>query len=32
MERDRGGKEACEFVKEVDFAPSDIVFDEAFDS
>jgi sugar phosphate isomerase/epimerase len=32
MDRDRGGKEACEFVKDVDFAPSSIVFDEAFDS
>ena len=32
MERDHGGKEACDFVKSVDFAPSNIVFDEAFDS
>ena len=32
MEREHGAKEACEFVKSVDFAPSNIVFDEAFDS
>ena len=32
MERDHGALEACEFVKSVDFAPSNIVFDEAFDS
>lgn len=31
MERDHGAKEACEFVKSVDFAPSDIAFDAAFD-
>ncbi|MBN1765696.1 MAG: sugar phosphate isomerase/epimerase [Sedimentisphaerales bacterium] len=31
MEREHGAKEACEFVKNVDFAPSNIVFDAAFD-
>ena len=31
MERDHGAKEACEFVKSVDFAPSNIAFDAAFD-
>jgi len=31
MERERGAQEACEFVKRVDFSPSTVVFDEAFD-
>ncbi len=31
MERDHGAKEACEFVKSVDFAPSNVAFDAAFD-
>ncbi|MDO5565106.1 MAG: sugar phosphate isomerase/epimerase family protein [Planctomycetia bacterium] len=31
MERTFGGKEAFEFVKKVDFAPSKIAFDSAFD-
>ncbi len=31
MERERGAREACEFVKKVDFAPSGIKFDAAFD-
>ncbi len=31
MERRRGATEACEFVKRVDFSPSTVVFDEAFD-
>jgi sugar phosphate isomerase/epimerase len=31
MEREHGAKEACEFVKSVDFAPSNIAFDAAFD-
>lgn len=31
MEREHGAKEACEFVRDCDFAPSNIVFDEAFD-
>ncbi|MFC1479332.1 sugar phosphate isomerase/epimerase family protein [Planctomycetota bacterium] len=31
MEREHGAAEACEFVKEMDFAPSDIEFDAAFD-
>ena len=31
MERFHGAKEACEFVKKVDFAPSNIQFDAAFD-
>ena len=32
MERVYGGTEACEFVKKVDFAPSDIAFDSAIKS
>ncbi len=31
MDREHGAQEACEFVKNVDFAPSTHVFDEAFD-
>ncbi len=31
MDREHGAKEACEFVKQIDFAKSDRVFDEAFD-
>jgi sugar phosphate isomerase/epimerase len=31
MDREHGACEACEFVKEVDFAPSDLAFDAAFD-
>jgi sugar phosphate isomerase/epimerase len=31
MEREHGAAEACEFVKRVDFSPSNVVFDEAFD-
>jgi len=31
MEREHGAAEACEFVKRVDFAPSNVVFDQAFD-
>jgi len=30
MERFQGGREACQFVKNVDFSPSDIAFDAAF--
>ncbi len=30
MDREHGAAEACEFVKSVDFAPSDIAFDSAF--
>jgi sugar phosphate isomerase/epimerase len=30
MDRDHGGREACEFVRSVDFAPSNIAFDAAF--
>jgi len=29
MDREQGAKEACEFVKAVDFSPSDIAFDSA---
>ena len=32
MEREHGAAEACEFVKGVDFSPSNVVFDEAFDN
>ncbi len=31
MEREHGAKEACTFVKKVDFAPSSVAFDAAFD-
>jgi len=31
MDREYGAKEACEFVKKVDFAPSTVAFDAAFD-
>lgn len=31
MDREHGAKEACEFVKNVDFAPSTLAFDAAFD-
>ena len=31
MDREFGAKEACEFVKKVDFAPSAVAFDAAFD-
>jgi hypothetical protein len=31
MDREHGAAEACEFVKAVDFAPSNIAFDAAFD-
>jgi len=31
MEREHGAKEAVEFVKKVDFKPSNIAFDAAFD-
>ncbi len=32
MEREHGAREACEFVKSIDFSPSNVVFDEAFDN
>ena len=31
MNREHGAREACEFVKTIDFAPSNVVFDQAFD-
>jgi sugar phosphate isomerase/epimerase len=31
MQREQGGREACQFVKDTDFAPSNIAFDAAFD-
>jgi hypothetical protein len=31
MERQHGAREACEFVRKLDFAPSNIAFDAAFD-
>ncbi|MBS3762839.1 MAG: sugar phosphate isomerase/epimerase [Planctomycetes bacterium] len=31
MDREHGASEACGFVKSVDFAPSDVAFDAAFD-
>jgi sugar phosphate isomerase/epimerase len=30
MDRDAGAKEACQFVKQLDFAPSSVAFDAAF--
>ncbi len=32
MDREHGAEEACDFVHNVDFKPSTVVFDEAFDS
>ena len=31
MDREHGAREACDFVRNVDFAPSDVAFDAAFD-
>jgi sugar phosphate isomerase/epimerase len=31
MNREHGAQEACDFVKDIDFAPSDVAFDAAFD-
>jgi hypothetical protein len=31
MEREHGAAEACAYVKSVDFPPSDIAFDAAFE-
>ncbi|TWT63657.1 sugar phosphate isomerase/epimerase family protein [Rubinisphaera italica] len=31
MDRDHGAREACQFVKNVDFAPSSVAFDAAFE-
>ena len=31
MDREHGAREACEFVRRVDFAPSQVAFDAAFD-
>ena len=31
MERERGAKESCEFLRKIDFAPSTLAFDGAFD-
>jgi sugar phosphate isomerase/epimerase len=31
MNREHGAREACDFVKDIDFAPSDVAFDAAFD-
>ena len=31
MQRDQGAKEACDFVRRIDFQPSDVAFDAAFD-
>jgi len=30
MERDRGATESCNFVKQIDFSPSNVAFDDAF--
>jgi sugar phosphate isomerase/epimerase len=31
MERERGAREACEYVRRLDFEPSRVAFDSAFD-
>jgi hypothetical protein len=31
MDREEGAMEACDFVNDIDFMPSDIAFDSAFD-
>ena len=31
MDREHGARESCEYVKQVDFAPSNVTFDAAFD-
>jgi sugar phosphate isomerase/epimerase len=31
MERKQGAREACEFLRKLDFSPSDVAFDAAFD-
>jgi hypothetical protein len=31
MDREHGAKEACEFVKTIDFKPSAVAFDAAFE-
>ena len=31
MDREHGAKEACEFVRKIDFSPSNIAFDKAFE-
>jgi hypothetical protein len=31
MDREHGAKEACEFVRKIDFQPSQVAFDAAFD-
>jgi len=31
MDREHGARESCEFVKKVDFPPSDIAFDAVFE-
>ncbi len=31
MERQHGAREACEFLRKLDFAPSNVAFDAAFD-
>ena len=31
MDREHGARESCEFTRNIDFEPSDIAFDAAFD-
>ena len=31
MDREHGAEEACQFVKKIDFKPSSLAFDAAFD-
>ena len=32
MDRGHGARESCEYVKQVDFSPSELAFDAAFES
>ena len=32
MDREHGARESCEYVKQVDFSPSELAFDAAFES
>ena len=31
MDREHGARESCEFVKQIDFTPSNVAFDAAFE-
>ena len=32
MDREHGARESCEYVKQVDFSPSELAFDAAFEN